>query len=329
MAGRSPRSRASKPAWAAIVWAMYSIPTQAGTPERRKNGLCCLTTTVAIDRCGPYSTSRSITVISGPCGSSSPIGVPLQSMLSASHRDGGVAAAERERRRHEQVALPASVVADEIDRRQMRVAIAVPRMRGKAAPCVRIAEQQPAEAELERARRTERVADQRFRRAAGHLETEYARQDRTLHLVVLRRGRAVQVHVADVARQRSGLRQRGADRGFGAEAARIRRRDVVAVGGFSDGGEAHGGGYLRHDEDARTLADVDAATIRAERVAAIGRERLERVEAVQRQLAEAVDTADDRGVAAAGREQPPRGRERLGRRRARRRDRVTQARQFQ
>ena len=215
--------------------------------------------------------------------------------------------------------------ADEVNRRQARVAHTVPTV-GRQTPCgIGVAEQQPTKAELLRTGRAERVADQRFRGAARHVETEHARHDLALHLVVLRRGRAVQVDVPDVPGHRAGGGERRTDRGLGAAAARVRRRDVIAVRRLADAAQSNGARPPRDHEHARAFADVDPAPIGAERIAALGRKRLERVEAVQRQQAQAVDAADDRRVAETRGEQA-RGRgERLGRRRAGGRDRVAQA----
>ena len=221
---------------------------------------------------------------------------------------------------------PVRACADEIDRRQTRVAHAVPAVGRQAPRRVGVAEQQPAETELLRAGRAERVTDQRFRGAARHVETEHARDDLALHLVVLRRGGAVQIDVADVARRRAGVaraprgsrpRRRGrsgrAPRCGSRRTIRRRRRAESALG---------------RRETTNTHAPSPMLIPR--RLALNGlqrsrRKRLERVETVQRQQAQAVDAADDRSVAATRRRAGARRRERLGRRRARGRDRVAQA----
>src|SRR5204863_746824 len=111
-----------------------------------------------------------------------------------------------------------------------------------------------------------------------------------------------------------GLLECTPERELGARALRVRSRHVVTVGRLADTAEADRGGLARQQKHAGSFADVDAATIRAERVADVGCERLERVEAVQREPAQAVRAADDDCIAAARFDQTTRGGERLRRR---------------
>ena len=131
----------------------------------------------------------------------------------------------------------------------------------QAAALVRGVQQQPAQPELLRARGAERVADQRLRRAARRRCAEYSRDDAALHLVILLRGGAVQVDVADAG----GLQRRLARARRGSRLLRRVLRDRARTCGSRRTIRRRRRGArrrrARHEEHARAFADVQAFAI--------------------------------------------------------------------
>ena len=169
------------------------------------------------------------------------------------------------------------------------------KQRQQAVPPPR--EHHPAEAELHRAGRAEGVADQRLRRAAGNVTAENLVDGSALHRIVQRRARAVQVQVRQLAGRDSGILERGAHRGFRASALRLGRGHVKRIAGLAGTDELDAAGITGQQEGRGTLAEREALTVHAERIARLVGDRLERVKPVGREAAERIGAAGHHRVA--------------------------------
>ena len=137
------------------------------------------------------------------------------------------------------------------------------------------AQADPAQSRLDRTRRTQGVAGQWFGRADCNLAAKHLLDRQAFHGVVVPGRGAVQVDVIHRSCVPAGTGKCLLDRRNGAGGRRIRGRHVVGIGGFTPASQNHRPQLAGHKEQARALADVDAAAVDRERIAALGRDCLQ------------------------------------------------------
>ncbi|MNS83948.1 hypothetical protein D3C72_1177560 [compost metagenome] len=168
----------------------------------------------------------------------------------------------------------------------------------------------------------QRVPGLRLGRADRHVEPEQVCHGARLHCVVLLGGRAVQVQIVDVGRLHAGARHGLLHGGAGAGASRVRRGHMVRIGRLAPAGQPYRAGLARHQEQRRTLAQVDAVAMGGQRIAPLRADRVERAEAGDRERAQRVHPTGDGHVGHALLQQPRGGGQRLRARRTCRGDRI-------
>ncbi len=149
------------------------------------------------------------------------------------------------------------------------------------------------------------MAGQRLARRTGDTLRKQRGNGLAFHGVVVRGGCAVQVEVIDLFRCAAGSGQRLAHGGKRAAAFRFGGGYMVGVGTGAAAKQGDGtiSGLAGHQKQRRRLADVDAVAVAREGIAQRLAGGFQRGEALQGQVAQAVDTAAQHCIANAGVEQ--------------------------